>query len=130
MVAAIPHEHSGIEGIVTIKELVSELVGELQDEYDLGLPSIVQVGPGRWMADGRFGLDDFSDAIGHEFPEGPYSTLGGLLLSVAGHVPSDGHRPTIDTYRLVVMRMDRNRIDRIRRLLSPYGPGIFGRRLT
>lgn len=112
--ALILDEHGGIEGIVTIKDLVSELVGELQDEYDPGLPSIVQVGPGRWMADGRLGLDDFSDAIGHQFPEGPYSTLAGLFLSVAGHVPSDGHQLTIDKYRLVVMRMDRNRIDRVR----------------
>ena len=112
--ALILDEHGGIEGIVTIKDLVSELVGELQDEYDPGLPSIVQVGPGRWMADGRLGLDVFSDEIKHDFPEGPYSTLGGLFLSVAGHIPSDGHQLTIEDYRLVVMRMDRNRIDRIR----------------
>jgi len=112
--ALVLDEHGGVEGIVTIKDLVSELVGEVQDEYDPGLPSIVQVGPGRWMADGRLGLDDFSDEIQHEFPEGPYSTLGGLFLAVAGHIPSDGHQLTIDNYRLVVMRMERNRIDRIR----------------
>ncbi|MDJ0663020.1 MAG: hemolysin family protein [Acidimicrobiia bacterium] len=112
--ALVLDEHGGVEGIITIKDLVSELVGELQDEYDPGVPSIVPIGAGRWMADGRLPIDDFCDAMGHEFPEGPYSTLGGMFLSIAGHIPSDGHQLTVDDYRLVVMRMDRNRIDRIR----------------
>lgn len=112
--ALILDEHGGIEGIVTIKDLVSELVGELQDEYDPGVPSVVQIGPGRWMADGRLPIDDLEEALNHDFPEGPYSTVGGLFLAVAGHIPADGHQLTIDRYRMVIMRMDRNRIDRVR----------------
>lgn len=112
--ALVLDEHGGIEGIVTIKDLVSELVGELQDEYDPGVPSVVQVGPGRWMADGRLPIDDLEEALDHNFPEGPYSTIGGLFLAVAGHIPSDGHQLTIDRHRMVIMRMERNRIDRIR----------------
>lgn len=107
-------EHGGIEGIVTIKDLVSELVGELQDEYDPGIPSMVQIGPGRWMADGRLPMDNLAETLEHPFPDGPYSTVGGLFLALAGHVPSDGHQLTVDGYRMLVMRMDRNRIDRIR----------------
>jgi putative hemolysin len=112
--ALVLDEHGGVEGLVTIKDLVAELVGELQDEYDPGVPSIVQIGPNRWMADGRLAMDDFDTAVDHEFPEGPYSTIGGLYLATAGHIPADGHQLTIDNFRLVVMRMDRNRIDRIR----------------
>jgi putative hemolysin len=112
--ALVLDEHGGIEGIVTIKDLVSELVGELQDEYDPGVPTVVKVGPKRWMTDGRLTIDDLEEALRHDFPEGPYSTIGGLFLAVAGHIPSDGHQVTLDGYRLVVMRMDRNRIDRIR----------------
>ena len=112
--ALVLDEHGGIEGIVTIKDLVAELVGELQDEYDPGLPSIVQIGPRRWLADGRLPMDDLETSLHHDFPEGPYSTLGGLFLAAAGHIPADGHQLTIDDYRFVVMRMERNRIDRIR----------------
>lgn len=112
--ALVLDEHGGIEGTVTIKDLVSELVGELQDEYDPGLPSIVQISPGNWMADGGLAIDDLADTVGHAFPEGPYSTVGGLFLAAAGHIPSDGHQLTIDSHRLVVMRMEKNRIDRIR----------------
>lgn len=112
--ALVLDEHGGIEGIVTIKDLVAELVGELQDEYDPGAPSIVPVGPRKWMADGRLSLDDLAEAVDHEFPGGPYSTLGGLFLAAAGEIPADGHQLTIDDFRFVVMRMDRNRIDRVR----------------
>jgi putative hemolysin len=112
--ALVLDEHGGVEGLITIKDLVAELVGELQDEYDPGVPSIVKIGPKRWMADGRLSMDDFNDAVDHEFPEGPYSTIGGLYLATAGHIPADGHQLTIDGFRLVVMRMDRNRIDRVR----------------
>ncbi|MCP4306013.1 MAG: HlyC/CorC family transporter [bacterium] len=107
-------EHGGIEGIITTKDLVSELVGELQDEYDPGVPSMVQIGPGRWMADGRLAMDDLEETLEHPFPEGPYSTVGGLFLALAGHIPSDGHQLTLEGYRMLVIRMDRNRIDRIR----------------
>lgn len=112
--ALILDEHGGVEGIVTIKDLVSELVGELQDEYDPGVPSVVQIGPDRWLADGRLPMDDLSETLEHAFPEGPYSTVGGLFLASAGHIPSDGHQLTVDHYRMLVMKMDRNRIDRIR----------------
>ncbi len=112
--ALVLDEHGGVEGIVTIKDLVSELVGELQDEYDPGVPSIVQIGPDRWMADGRLPIDDLEDALDHNFKEGPYSSVAGLFLAVAGRIPADGHQLTVDRYRFVVMRMDRNRIDRIR----------------
>ena len=112
--ALVLDEHGGVEGIVTIKDLVSELVGELQDEYDPGVPSIVQIGPDRWMADGRLPIDDLEDALDHNFKEGPYSSVAGLFLAVAGRIPADGHQLTVERYRFVVMRMDRNRIDRIR----------------
>ena len=112
--AVVLDEHGGIEGIITIKDLVSELVGELQDEYDPGVPSVVKIGPRRWMTDGRLPIDDLEATLNHDFPEGPYSTVGGLFLAVAGHIPADGHQVTIDNYRFVVMRMDRNRIDRVR----------------
>lgn len=112
--AVVLDEHGGIEGIVTIKDLVSELVGELQDEYDPGSPSIVPISTGCWLADGRLPIDDLDATVDHTFPEGPYSTVGGLFLSVAGRIPNDGEAITIDGFRMVIMRMDRNRIDRIR----------------
>ncbi|MGI9609319.1 MAG: hemolysin family protein, partial [Acidimicrobiia bacterium] len=112
--AVVMDEHGGIEGIVTIKDLMSELVGELQDEYDPGAPSVVSLAPRTWMADGRVDIEDVEEVIGLEFPEGPYSTIGGLYLAVAGHIPDEGQHVDVDRVRLIVLQMDRNRIDRLR----------------
>jgi len=88
--ALVLDEHGGIEGLITIKDIVSELVGELQDEFDPSVPTLVAMGQDRWLADGRVPVDDLSTEVGIRFPEGPYTTV-----------------------RLVVTRMDRNRIDRV-----------------
>jgi len=112
--AVVMDEHGGIEGIVTIKDLMSELVGELQDEYDPGAPSVVSLAPRTWMADGRLDIEDVEEVIGLEFPDGPYSTIGGLYLAVAGHIPDEGQFVDVDRVRLTVLQMDRNRIGRLR----------------
>ncbi|HEX9854331.1 MAG TPA: hemolysin family protein [Acidimicrobiia bacterium] len=112
--AVVVDEHGGIEGIVTIKDLVSELVGELQDEYDPGIPSVVKIGADQWLADGRLPIEDLEDALGCRLPEGPYTTAGGLIMSLAGRIPDEGDFVVADGHRFTVLSMERNRIDRIR----------------
>lgn len=112
--AVVMDEHGGVEGIVTIKDLMSELVGELQDEYDPGAPSVVKIGPRSWVADGRLDIEDVEEACATTFPDGPYSTIGGLYLALAGRIPNDGESVDVEALRLTVLQMDRNRIDRLR----------------
>jgi CBS domain containing-hemolysin-like protein len=111
--AIVLDEHGGVEGIVTIKDLVAELVGELQDEYDPGTPSVTKVGPSQWLADGRVPIEDLAEAVGVELPEGPYSTAAGLLMAAAGRIPDEGDQVGLDGLLFTVLQMDRNRIDRI-----------------
>lgn len=106
-------EHGGVEGIVTIKDLVAELVGELQDEYDPGSPSVVRVGPRQWVADGRLPIEDLEAAVGCRFPSGPYSTVGGLVMAIAGRIPEEGDKIDAHVCVFTVLTMDRNRIDRV-----------------
>jgi magnesium and cobalt exporter, CNNM family len=117
--AVVVDEHGGIEGIVTIKDLVSELVGELQDEYDPGIPSVVKIGARQWLADGRLPIEDLEDAIERALPDGPYTTAGGLIMALAGRIPSEGDSVVADGHRFTVLAMERNRIDRIR--IEPSG---------
>ncbi len=113
--AVISDEHGGLEGIITVKDLMAELVGELQDEYDPGTPSIVPLGSRKWIADGRVDVDDLAEVTGVEIPEGQYSTMAGLFLAISGQIPEEGDRVAAgDELELVVLRMDRNRIDRLR----------------
>ncbi len=112
--AMVVDEHGGVEGIVTIKDLMSELVGDIQDEYDPGIPTFTPAGNGTWIADGRLPVDELSEAIGVPLPEGPYSTVGGLVLALAGEIPSEGQRIDLDGLSILVLRMDGRRIDRVR----------------
>lgn len=112
--AVVVDEHGGVEGIVTIKDLVSELVGELQDEYDPGTPSITKIADGVWIADGRVDMDDVCEEIGLDKPDGPYSTVGGFILAIFGKIPSRGDEADADNFNYTVIAMDRQRVDRVR----------------
>jgi len=111
--ALVLDEHGGIEGLITIKDIVSELVGELQDEFDPTVPTLVATGNGRWIADGRIPVDDLSEEVGTRLPDGPYTTLAGLILDLTGSIPAEGDTVETEGILLVVTRMDRNRVDRI-----------------
>jgi putative hemolysin len=122
--AMVTDEHGGVEGIVTIKDLIAELTGELQDEYDPGSPAVVQVSVRRWLVDGRLPLEDLEEAIDIRFPSGEYSTVGGLFLDIAGRIPDVADSITVDGTLITVLRMDRHRIDRLRvDVLPPPGVG-------
>lgn len=112
--AIVLDEHGGVEGLVTIKDVVGELVGDLQDEFDPGSPSLLRLDSGEWIADGRVPVDDLAEAIGAPLRQGPYATIGGLILDLAGRIPTEGEAVRTNGIRLIVMRMDRNRIDRVR----------------
>lgn len=112
--AVVLDEHGGVEGLVTTKDLLAELVGELGDEYDPGLPAIVPLDEGRWLADGRLPVEELAETTGAELEEGPYSTVAGLFLAAAGRIPAEGDAVEVDGVRLVVVQMDRNRIARLR----------------
>jgi putative hemolysin len=113
-IGVVLDEHGGVEGVVTVKDLVAELVGELQDEYDPGTPSVVKIGAAEWLADGRLPLEDLATEIDVELPDGPYSTVAGMFMALSGRVPDDGDAVSIADLRLTVLQMDRNRVDRIR----------------
>jgi putative hemolysin len=119
--AVVVDEHGGIEGVLTAKDLIAELVGELQDEYDPGTPSIVPTGPSTWVADGRLPVEEFAAGTGADVPEGEYSTVGGLYLSLAGKIPEEGESIEVDGVVMTVLTMDRRRIDRlnVERIMAP-----------
>ncbi|NNC93046.1 MAG: HlyC/CorC family transporter [Acidimicrobiia bacterium] len=107
-------EHGGVEGIATTKDVISELVGSLQDEYDPTVPSIIPAGPQRWVVDGRTDVDELESEIERELPRGDYSTVAGLFMDEAGRIPEEGDRLDVDDVILTVLLMDRRRIARLR----------------
>ena len=112
--AIVVDEHGGVAGLVTLEDLIEELVGEIQDEYDVEDPPIERLSEGELSVDARLPIDELGDLLEVEFPEGEYDTVGGLLLDLLGHVPEEGESVDFDGYRLTAEKVMGRRIGRVR----------------
>ncbi|MCF3961845.1 hemolysin family protein [Streptomyces fuscigenes] len=119
-IAVVVDEYGGTAGVVTIEDIVEELVGEVRDEHDDegdARPEIVQVAAEdtrpAWEVDGSTRVFTLR-RIGLEAPEGPYETLAGLVADLLGRIPVPGDRVELPGWRLVVRQVDRYRAERVR----------------
>jgi putative hemolysin len=116
--AIVVDEYGGTAGIVTLEDLVEELVGEIRDEYDR------EEGPKRLLGgqlevDGLLNLDEFAEQTGIVLPEGPYETVAGFVLATLGQLPTDHEKVEVAGHVLTVLQMDGRRIARVR--VDPVG---------
>ncbi len=94
--AIIVDEYGGVSGVVTLEDLLEEIVGEIEDEHDNEQPFITVLEDGGWRVRGDVDLNTLGEAIGVSFPKGDYDTLGGLIFSRMNSIPQDGSRPEVD----------------------------------
>ncbi len=123
--AVVVDEHGGVEGVLTVKDLLGALVGDLPDEFDPDdEPDVVRVDGSRWLADGRMSVDDVRDRLDINLPEGEYVTLGGFLFDGFGHIPAEGESLDVDGWELLVTEMDKRRIAKVvaKRIDPPVAP--------
>jgi magnesium and cobalt exporter, CNNM family len=112
--AVVVDEYGGTAGIVTLEDLIEELIGEIRDEYDVGEDDAKRLRGGDIEVEGLLNLDDFADAVGRELPEGPYETVAGSVMATLGRLPRQGDAVEIDGLRLKVTKLDGRRIARVR----------------
>jgi CBS domain containing-hemolysin-like protein len=113
--AIVVDEYSGIAGIVTLEDLVEEIVGDVRDEHDRAEQARVRpLGRDSWLVSGLLRDDEVADATGFEIPPGEYETLAGFVLARLGRIPDVGEEIAVDGWRLTVMRRERNRIAELR----------------
>jgi putative hemolysin len=112
--AIVVDEHGGTAGLVTLEDLIEELVGEIVDEYDVEEPPIEPLPGGDVRVNARMPIDELNDLLEAEFPEGDYDTVGGLVYFLLGHVPAEGETVDYDGRRLRAERVQGRRIGRVR----------------
>lgn len=106
-------EYGDVAGLVTIEDLLEELVGEIADESDEEEVFITPLGNGTWVIDARLPVEDLADAAGVELPNEDWDTVGGLVLGLAERVPEEGERFKYETLTLTVTRMQGRRVSEV-----------------
>jgi CBS domain containing-hemolysin-like protein len=113
-VAVVVDEYGGVAGILTVKDLLEPLVGDLHDEFDeVEEPMIVRVDGTRWLIDGQTNVDVVRERLGMDLPDGEYVTLGGLLFERFGHIPAEGEQVQVGDWDLRVVEMDKRRVAQV-----------------
>jgi CBS domain containing-hemolysin-like protein len=112
--AVVVDEYGGVAGVVSVKDLLSALVGDLSDEFDPGgEPDVIRVDQTRWLVDGGAAVDEVAEMLGIELPEGEYVTFGGYLLDALGHIPVEGERVASAGWEFRIVEMDKRRIAKV-----------------
>jgi putative hemolysin len=111
--AIVVDEYGALAGICTLEDLIEEIVGEIEDEFDVPEQTIVQVDDDTWRLDGRFPIDEFNDRFGTEIPEEDFHTVAGFVFGQLGRAPEPGDDVSYDGLRFDVLEVEGNRIEQI-----------------
>jgi putative hemolysin len=118
--AVVVNEHGATEGIVTVEDLLEEIVGDLYDEFDPDLGTVEQEEGGALVLPGDYPVHDLPD-LGVSLPEGPYATVAGWALARLGHIPQSHERVEADGWRVEVLEVEKRAIKRVRMCPLPTG---------
>ena len=112
--AIVVDEYGGTAGLVTLEDLLEEIVGEIVDEYDNEEPTVQRLADGSLRVSARMPIDEVNELIDGTLPEGDWDTVGGLVYSALGHVPVEGETVDVGDFSLSAERVQGRRIARVR----------------
>jgi magnesium and cobalt exporter, CNNM family len=112
--AIVVDEYGGTAGLVTVEDLLEEIVGEIRDEYDVESETVVDEGDGTFVFSGKVSVDEVKDRLGIEIEREGFETVGGYLLSHLGRMPYVGERFEVDGLDVEVLEVERRRITKVR----------------
>jgi CBS domain containing-hemolysin-like protein len=120
--AIVVDEYGGTSGLVTLEDLIEELIGEIVDEFDVEEPQVEWLPNGDSRVSARLPVDELNELLHAELPEGDWDSVGGLMLDLLGHVPSEGESVDFDGHRLIAERVQGRRIGRVRITTVEHAP--------
>jgi putative hemolysin len=122
-IAIVIDEYGGTAGLVTLEDLIEELVGEIVDEFDVEEPNVEALPGGDLRVNARMPIDEVNELLDAEFPEGDWDTIGGYLFNLLGHVPAEGESTEAEGFCLVAEKVQGRRIGRVRTMRLPRDDG-------
>jgi magnesium and cobalt transporter len=125
--AIVVDEYGGTAGLVTVEDLLEEIVGEIRDEYDVESETVVDEGDGTFVLSGKVSVDEVRDRLGIEVEREGFETVGGYLLSHLGRMPYVGERFDVDGLDVEVLEVERRRIAKVRLRRRPEEDDVRGR---
>jgi len=111
--AVVTDEYGGTAGIVTIEDILEEIVGEIQDEHDNDLPLITKLDEDRFLVDARLEANRFEEAFGIKLPEGDFESVGGFIIHMLGRIPEGGETYSFDDLDVTIQNADQRKISKI-----------------
>ena len=117
--AVVVDEYGGTAGVITIEDIVEEIVGDITDEHEQEEVAVVDVGDGEYLVSGLLRIDDLEEMLDADLSSDDYETVAGLIFTTCGHVPKAGEAVRKNGYRFTVERADRRRIYRVRVSVDP-----------
>jgi CBS domain containing-hemolysin-like protein len=112
--AVVIDEYGGTAGLVTLEDLIEELVGDIVDEFDTEEPTVERCADGSVLVSALYSVDDAEGLLGSSLPHGTWDTVGGLMLDLVGGVPARGETVDVDGFRLTAVDVRGRRIERVR----------------
>ncbi len=113
-IAIVIDEYGGISGIVTMEDIIEEIVGDIQDEFDTDKEAIISVSENIWLCDARVNLDDLNETLDANFPNEDFDSLGGFVFDLFGKVPVKYEKATWNNYDFIVQDMEGHRINMVK----------------
>ena len=107
-------EYGGIAGIVTMEDIIEEIVGDIQDEFDKENEDIVFINENTWLCDGRINLGDLNETIETSFPDEDFDSLGGFVFDLFGKVPVKFEKVVWHNFEFIMQAMDGHRINLVK----------------
>src|SRR5205085_5094821 len=108
-IALVTDEYGTVSGLVTIEDLLEELVGDIGDEHDAEEERIRRTGDDSWRVDGSVAIEELNETLGLQLPVDDWDTVGGLVLGLLGAIPAEGQRVHLDGVELEVERVEGRR---------------------